>query len=288
MITSLTQLSATSAALAERLLDYAVAPVAPKLRTEIRDAMLAHLCELLDPEATTDEVADAMAALGPVDFGEPGIDGFFTRLLAGARLRGLDERIATTWWAPADARLFLPRAFGWGWDLNFGAVAVRLGLIEPDAEAVPFTATPELAFKVAAVVPAAMAAATVLHYVARGRSLPAQLPSHWGVDGAPDRWTPKPAAAVTDLMVTGLAAGVGVWAATSSRPGPERAGALAGATMAGVLGGSTTLLRGLRRPHFWASPAMVVSSFAAVGAVLYGLAKAGRDAEIERDLGSRD
>jgi len=98
MITSLAQLSATSAALAERLLDYAVAPVAPKLRTEIRDAMLAHLCELLDPEATTDEVADAMAALGPVDSGEPVTDTFFTRLLAGARLRGLDERIATTWW----------------------------------------------------------------------------------------------------------------------------------------------------------------------------------------------
>ncbi len=286
MITSLAQLSSPSAALAQRLLDGAVAPVSVKLRAEIRDAMLAHLCELLDPDATTDEVADAVATLGPVDSGDPGLSGVFARLLAGVRLRGLAERVAATWWAPADSRLLLPRAVGWGWDLNFGAVAVRLGLIEPDAEAVPFTATPDAAFKVAAAVPLACGAAVGLHYIVRGPGLPSRLPSHWGVDGSPDRWTSKPAAAVADLTVATLAAGAAAWAATSDREGPQRTGVLAGATLAGGLAASTAVVRGLAKPRGWAAPLGVLAASAAVAGVLYGLAKAGRDAEVARDLGS--
>ena len=64
-----------------------------------------------------------------------------------------------TGWNPADERLLLPRAVGWGWDLNLGAVAVRLGLIEPDAESVPFTSTGDSAFRLAATLPVALAAA---------------------------------------------------------------------------------------------------------------------------------
>ena len=29
------------------------------------------------------------------------------------------ERVAARWWNPADRRLFTPKAFGWGYDLNF-------------------------------------------------------------------------------------------------------------------------------------------------------------------------
>jgi Family of unknown function (DUF5808) len=28
------------------------------------------------------------------------------------------ERIASRWWNPADKRLFTPKSFGWGYDLN--------------------------------------------------------------------------------------------------------------------------------------------------------------------------
>jgi hypothetical protein len=284
MITSLDQLSPAAAALAHRLLDEAVLPARAGARTELRADLARHLCELLDADASAAMVAEAVAGLGAVDSTNSALDGLFARLLAGVRLRGLDERIATAWWNPADERLFVPRVIGWGWDLNFGAVAAQLGLIEPDAEAVPFTATPDAAFTVAAAVPVAMAGATVLHYVVRGRSLSEKLPSHWDARGVPDRWVAKPVAAATDLAVTGLAAGAAVWAAASTRPGPQRAGVLAGAALAGALGASTTVIRSLRRPRAWASPAMVVSSAAAVGVVLYGLAKAGRDAEIARDL----
>jgi hypothetical protein len=30
-----------------------------------------------------------------------------------------DEKVKARWWNPADGRLFTPKAFGWGYDLNF-------------------------------------------------------------------------------------------------------------------------------------------------------------------------
>ncbi|MDU4245035.1 MAG: DUF5808 domain-containing protein, partial [Varibaculum cambriense] len=33
---------------------------------------------------------------------------------------------------PENPRLFIPRKYGLGWDINLGAVGVRLGLIRPD------------------------------------------------------------------------------------------------------------------------------------------------------------
>lgn len=54
-------------------------------------------------------------------FGFPiGADGFVSR---SARLRLFE---------PENPSLFVPRSFGIGWDLNTGAVAVKLGLIRPD------------------------------------------------------------------------------------------------------------------------------------------------------------
>lgn len=36
------------------------------------------------------------------------------------------------WWDPSDPRIFVPRAIGIGWDINFGAIAVKLGWIRED------------------------------------------------------------------------------------------------------------------------------------------------------------
>ncbi len=36
------------------------------------------------------------------------------------------------WWDPTDARILIPRSIGIGWDINLGAVAVRLGWLRPD------------------------------------------------------------------------------------------------------------------------------------------------------------
>ncbi len=62
------------------------------------------------------------------------------------------------WWDPADPRIFVPRAIGLGWDINFGAIAVKLGWIREDdlddhvIAAIPerFTAAAETAVGISA------------------------------------------------------------------------------------------------------------------------------------------
>ncbi|MEA5053894.1 MAG: DUF1648 domain-containing protein [Propionicimonas sp.] len=285
MITSLTDLGPQARAVAERYLQTESSRLPADLRSAVIDELTAHLCERLSPDATAAAVERLVADAGPV--GGRTDRPWYDRLVAGFRLRGADERIAATWWDPANPRLLLPRAIGLGWDINFGAIAVRLGLIEPDAEAIPFSSTSEAAFRTALALPAGLAAATVLHYLVRGRSLPDPLPSHWTWDGTPDRWTPKRRAAAVDLATTLGPAAVAAWAATSRRSKPGRAGVLAEATLLAAVGASTTVARSLgARRRGWLQPAMLLCSLGAAAAVLLWLARAGRDEEIARDLGS--
>jgi Family of unknown function (DUF5808) len=38
------------------------------------------------------------------------------------------ERVQSRWWNPTDRRIFTPKAFGWGFDINLYQVARLLGL----------------------------------------------------------------------------------------------------------------------------------------------------------------
>lgn len=280
MIRTIDELAPDARAVAQDFLDAAAADTARGLRGTVRADLAGYLCERLDPASTTADVERVVAALRADDPAERSGPGW----PAGLRVRGMLARIAETWWRPSDPRLFLPRAVGLGWDVNLGALAVRLNLIEPDAESVPFTATPDVAFRLAAGLPLALAGATVVHYLVRGRSLPPQLASHWNAAGRPDRWVPKRRAAATDIALTAGAAALAAWAAGAERPGPTRAGALAGATMAATLGAGLTLARPTRGGPLL-TPALLAALGAGVGGVLLGLARAGRRAEIDRDLG---
>lgn len=282
MIRSIDELRPEARAVAEGFLDAAAEVTARGLRAGVREDLAAHLCERLEVSSTASDVEELLAAMRPEEVA--GDLGGSARWSSGLRLHGIWERIADTWWRPSDPRLFLPRAVGLGWDLNAGALAVRLGLIEPDAEAVPFNSTPDAAFRAAAALPVLLAGATTLHYLIRGRTLPPRLASHWDVAGRPDRWVSKRRAAVTDIAVTAGAAGLAGWAALADRPGPTRAGALAGATFAGALGASITMVRPTRG-GLWVVPTMLLPLSLGIGAVLLGLARAGRRAEIEHDLG---
>jgi hypothetical protein len=286
MIGSLSELRPPAREIAEHYLETVAAATPAALREEVRADLSAHLCEHLDPTSTPADVERVVAASGPADAGpEPWARRALRDLRAGFSPIGVAARIARTWWNPADERLLVPRALGWGWDLNFGAAAVRLGLIEPDAEAVPFTATPESALRLAAAVPVALAGATVLHYAVRGRTLPRRLPAHWTVSGRPDRWTSRRRAAAIDLATAAAGAGLAAWAVGSARPAPERVGLLAGATMAAGIGAGTTVARSLgERPRPFLAPALALSGVIGVGTVLVGLARAARSAEIARDL----
>ncbi|MCW5954262.1 MAG: hypothetical protein KIT69_18590, partial [Propionibacteriaceae bacterium] len=144
MIRSLDELDLATQATAREFLASATLAVRTELREPVREDLIAHLCERLEPGATPVDLERVVAELGAVGDAEPepATALLWRRIGAGLQVRGLADRIASALWNPVDERLFVPRAVGWGWDLNFGSVAVRLGWIEPDAEAVPFTATP--------------------------------------------------------------------------------------------------------------------------------------------------
>ncbi len=185
----------------------------------------------------------------------------------------------TNMWDPSDARLFVPRAFGAGWDVNFGAVGVKLGLVDPDADADAFESTPESAFRLAAAIPVATAAAVVLHYAVRGRSLPDELPSHWGLRGRADRWSPKGRAATGDIVRSLAVAGAAAAAALSSGDRASRASVLATTSLVATTAAAVTVWRSAPdEARWWAGPALAVASVGAAGVTLLGLAVAGKNA----------
>ncbi|MBN2405105.1 MAG: DUF1648 domain-containing protein [Coriobacteriia bacterium] len=113
-------------------------------------------------------------------------------------------KFAARWWNPADPHIFVPRMFGVGWTVNFGAVAVRLGMMRPDDEdAMPFGNVPDRALVLAMVIPTLIAAAGAIAAAVAWHGLPAEVPTHWGISGAPDQWGPK-ASALGFLLLMGV------------------------------------------------------------------------------------
>ena len=172
MIRAIDDLTPETAAAARAWLADAVAAVPASYRDSVREDLLASLCEAVDPAATPAEFAEAVRPIGAVVIEDD--DRPAPNPLVG-RCCGVPydfrpptgERLRQAMWNPADPHLFAPRAFGVGWNLNVGALAVRLGLIEPDAEDVPFSHVPPRGFAVAAGLPFALAGAVVAHYAAR-------------------------------------------------------------------------------------------------------------------------
>lgn len=105
------------------------------------------------------------------------------------------------WWAPSDPRIFVPRAIGIGWDINFGAVAVKLGLLREDDidDDVVAAIPPEVSRNAQAALALSAGVALAISLASAAR-------------------TSKPAAAVSNAI--GIAAVTG-FAATRQQPGDK-------------------------------------------------------------------
>lgn len=287
MIRSLDELDAQARAVLDACLARIGGGVDPEFREEVLADLRAYFTDHLEPGATAADVtalADTVGEAGEPDAPEHG------------RLGGVPidfspptaERVAHTWWNPRDERIFVPRVFGLGWALNVGAVAVKLGLIEPDAEDEPFETTPVAAFRQALLVPAVLSAAVVAHYALRGRELPARLPNQADLAGRAGSWTSKPVAAATDIAVAVVPTAWAAWTIGRGGTGARAAGSLATATGAAAVAAGLTLWRtaaldGRARP--WFGPGVAALLWLPSGGILLLLARAGRDAEQRRDLG---
>lgn len=265
---------------------------------DLRDDLRAHLYDNLAPGDSEPEVEAVIAALGPIG-NERSRRGLRGRILGVPYdfTAPTWDKIASRLWNPADPRIWQPHLFGIGWSPNLGAVAARLGLIEPDAEDDPLTGA---ALSPAALLPAAVATAAVLGSAAiLGRSLPDRVGRGWRGDGSPKQvdsraraivgsigWTLAPTALGAFALGGPGGHTVGVPEATSARR--SRTGAVvvatAVATGTAVDWAGTVVRARTGRPQPWVGPAAILAATGSIFAILLTQARRGRRAEQTRDL----
>lgn len=100
-------------------------------------------------------------------------------------------------WNPEDPRVLQPHLLGIGWSVNFGALAVRLGLIRPDDEDVDtLSSIPAPVIRVISAVPAVLTVAQAVTLVSQWDELPAQR----------ERFQPSRGGMVANLGISGALA----------------------------------------------------------------------------------
>jgi len=297
------ELGASSRAVAERYMDQVRTAMAGQdeavVDTTIED-LAEHFCAVLEPASTSSDVEWVIAQLGPASaFGDDSAapDRMADATRPAGRILGVPydwrftpERVASRWWNPRDQRIFMPRAFGIGWDINFGALAVKLHLIEPDAEDAPFSEVTDRAFLGALLVPVALTAFVVGTYLGSRFALPPALPSHWNAVGMPDGYWSQGVAFGFLLAWALLPTLWAVWAVATRRSPLTRAAIIGVASFSSALAAGVwalTLATVFASPVSPALPALtILPCFLVPFAVLLGLARAGRSAEVRRDIES--
>ena len=268
--------------------------VADSVLEDLRDDLFA----ALSGDSTADDVERAIARYGdPSSIGsasEKSEDltepvGRFLGMPYDYRVTG--ERAMSRIWNPQDPRIIMPRLFGLGWTVNFGAIAVKLHLIEPDAEDEPFGSVSERAFLLALFVPVALTAFVLGSYLALRTQLPAMLPSHWNAAGVVDGYATQLAAFLLPFGFASTSTLVAMWAVAAKRSAFVRGGYIGLASGLSALGAgiwALTLASALRPPVNASMPALMILPTVIVPfAVLLGLSRAGRGAEQRRDLVNR-
>lgn len=97
------------------------------------------------------------------------------------------KKIASRIWNPTDPRIFVPKFLGIGWDINFGAIAVKLGLIRPDDdEEPPFLNVPDRAINLSLLLPIALNLISILIAAVFFNRFTVNMPTHYNFAGRPD------------------------------------------------------------------------------------------------------
>lgn len=197
------------------------------------------------------------------------------------------ERYAAAVWNPSSRRLLVPKALGLGWTVNLGAIAVLAHLVRPDDEDEPFGEVPPRMIAATLLAPAAVTAAFAVAAARSWPSLPAIVPTHWGVSGRPDGYSRRGTAV---FLLAALAAAPLAGAARvhlSRRPSFNRVGAstasLALATVAvGILGQTVHTVRG--GTGMWPTWAGIGTALSLPLLLLTTVSRVGRAGEQRRDL----
>ena len=203
-----------------------------------REALATLRASLGDLAAELGDEAAACAGFGaPADYAasladETATGRTFLGMPVSLDAAGIRRRMRESF-DPENASWFVPKAYGVGWDLNWGRVAVALGLIRPDdADADVLAAVPATAVRTAAVVAVVPAVAAGVIAVS-GLASMEQAPTHWPLRGPADRWGTPAEAFATPLGLAAVSTVLGTLAVRSGRAG-ARLPALTLATASGL------------------------------------------------------
>jgi hypothetical protein len=248
------------------------------------------LAEFGPPEALAAQCADV--SLEVVTPQEPEKASKLSGTLLGVpyELRPPTGDRVTRMWDPMNPHVLVPRVWGAGWDINFGALAVRLGMVRPDDEDVPFASVPERYLAIAWIVPLVFAAAFAAMVALYQAGLPDQVAVHWGINGAADRFDAKSTALVWPVLITliGLVSVGSAW--IRRRPPLNRAAAGALATLLCSISAfayGQTVWTSLGHPGNALMIAGVASCLVLPFVLLVTLSRVGRAAEVRRDLNKK-
>lgn len=159
-----------------------------------RRAALADLRDLLTEGVDPDELGPAeeyAAALGATAEEEPS-ETLGHVLGLPVDVRGTTSaRVRSRIFDPSDPRIVVPRVLGAGWRLNYGALAVRLGLLRPDDyDAEVLAHIPAEVTRITRAIPWIVAAKTAFWAVAAWHT-GEKVPSNWDVAGRVTGWSDR-------------------------------------------------------------------------------------------------
>jgi hypothetical protein len=197
------------------------------------------------------------------------------------------DRVAMRWWDPLNPHVIVPRLFGIGWTLNFAALAVKLGLIKPDDEDVPFGQVSAAWLSLAWALPLAFAIGLTALIALFQAGLPPNVPVHFTISGEPDGFSSKASALVMPILMTLFGAALAAASWIRRRPPLARvaAGALSislSAISIGAYGQEVATLNG--GSGLAVLFACLFASLLLPFALLVLLSRIGRAAEQRRDI----
>ncbi len=279
---------------------------------ETVDELRSHvLGELASTDGSAAAVSRILGELGPpealaAEYGEaaePAAEGAPVSAAEPRRLHGTvlgvpyelrmptTERIASRWWNPLDPHVFVPRVFGLGWDINFGALAVKLGIVRPDDEDEPFGTVPGGWLAAALAVPLALAAAVATLLALYAWTWPAAVPVQWSAAGEPRSFWPGLAVVVYLLAMSVVPALGAAWSYRRKRPALNRAAGAAGATLLSTIALAQlvqTIFTLGGTPGMWPTWVGLSAAILLPFAMLTVLSRIGRAREQRRDLDGTD
>jgi Protein of unknown function (DUF1648)/Family of unknown function (DUF5808) len=198
------------------------------------------------------------------------------------------ERIISLWWNPRNPHVLVPRVFGLGWDLNFGAIVIRLHLIAPDSEDEPFGMVSDRAFATALCVPLVLTTALAVSFVLLRTDLPEQLPSHWNLAGHVDSLWPATRAFLFLFVPAVVSTAWAIWSVVTRRHAVTRGATVGFASFTSGLASGVWALTVITTmggaQTWWLPPVSILSTLLVPLAVFVSLARVGRAAEQRRDL----